>query len=510
MSTPRISGLFFLALGLGLGLISGCRVEETVVCSYKKNEAFDPKSGTCYPCPEGTKVNVKTAKCQKIPETPDAIADGGSAELPDLRPGDLPEAGPETDLRADLPTDGGGGPDHVIPKGQIGSSCNKDADCLDGGACFDWPEGYCIKPNCSQNEDCPEGSACLPLIENGSACFDACAADPECRPGYGCKSIPQAQGLPQSACHPVAAPGKPLGAQCVNHTECAGKLACIVLGSASMCAWMGCGLDAPCEEGAACVVWGSLTICLPRCQENAECAVLASEQFTCQGMEDADGAAVNVCSPTKQGLSIGQLCYYSTECETGYCGLLVFGRCSGMDNHECGSDGDCAEGLCIADPSVQKGVCSKPCGPGDACPSGSFCIAGSKDGPTCMAVCDNFGQQCGPPDLGMACTYGTLFYPVAPSGKYACVKIPAGASGTPCQTDGDCAKGFCYGAQSHPGYCAAECQSNNDCPFGTNCQQDSLVAGKLHCARICYADLDCATGFACKNTLGSEKACLLP
>lgn len=111
----------------------------------------------------------------------------------------------------------------------------------------------------------------------------------------------------------------------------------------------------------------------------------------------------------------------------------------------------------------------------------------------------------------MTCTYGTLFYPPAPSGKYACAKPRGGEAGTLCKDSGDCVDGICYGEgqTEGKGICATTCFTNNDCAFGTQCLSDALVAGQTYCTRICFHDLDCPNGFTCKNTFSQEKACLL-
>jgi Cys-rich repeat protein len=51
---------------------------------------------------------------------------------------------------------------------------------------------------------------------------------------------------------------------------------------------------------------------------------------------------------------------------------------------------------------------------------------------------------------------------------------------------------------------------NADCPFGTQCQLGSLFPGVSLCTRVCFADMDCQSGFVCKyTTSGTEKICQL-
>ena len=496
-----------LAASAMLALSCNKRVEVT--CKW--NEGFDPVTGECFKCPEGTKANTSTAKCE-----PYVVKDGDSPAdelVHDVapEPTDAPNLEEVVDRKDGPDTSRGGDvmPDALKGTGEIGASCNMDADCLDGLACFDWPGGYCIQPDCQTDVDCPADGFCLPLLENGQACFAGCDQDSDCRGGYGCKAVPTLIGVPKQVCHPIGAESKVLGAQCVEHDECDGSLACVSLGPAGMCTVSGCSSFDPCPPNSECIIWGIMTLCLPTCDTPEQCAANASELFTCQEMEDVFEEDVMVCSPIKQGLGIGELCFFSTECNTGYCHLLVSGKCSGMDNHECGSDGECAEGLCITDASVQKGVCSRPCGPGDGCTGGTYCVL-TESGPFCMSACDNYSEPCGPAGFNMFCTYGKLYYPAAPSGKYACVKGLAGDASGPCKDAADCLSGICYGAdQLDMGYCATTCVTDGECPFGTLCQLDTLAPGQTFCTRVCFSDLDCPAGLSCKNTFYSEKACVL-
>jgi hypothetical protein len=498
-------GLVILAIALSVGA-AGCREKRVIIC--KANEGYDPNLGVCYQCPEGTKGNPKTAKCVPIPK-PDVLPDAeepsdwvslDDAETPDSGGTELPDV-PEVDEELPPVVD-------VVPSGFIGASCNTDNDCDPGFSCFDWPKGYCIKMDCTADTDCPAGTVCLPLVENGQACFDLCADDGECRPGYGCKAIPTSLGNPKPICHPVGEENKEPGQACEGHSECAGSLACIPLGPGRMCLASGCSTFDPCDLGQACVSWGMMTLCLKGCSTTEECQALGNPIFVCQGVKDIVEEKADVCLPAKQGLAVGDLCYFASECQTGYCQLVVSGKCSGALGGECATDKDCTQAVCVSDPSVQKGVCSQPCGPGSLCPGGSLCGQATGEA-VCLDACESYSLPCGPSGFGMTCTYGKLVYPSAPTGKYACAKIAGGEAGSPCLTEGDCASGSCYGIQAGKGYCATKCASDAQCPFGSQCLPGALVPGSSLCARICFSDLDCPQGFACKNTIYTEKACQL-
>ncbi len=507
MRTARQLGVL-LVLAVAIMLVpTACREKRVIVC--KANEGYDPTLGICFPCPAGTKGNPKTAKCVPFAKPDDVKTDAEEpSDWVSLEDADDTGGTPELPEPLDLKDDEAAPGIDVVQPGYIGAPCNTDNDCDPGFSCFDWTMGYCVKMTCEADTDCPAGTACLPLMENGQACFDLCAADDECRPGYGCKAIPTSLGNPKPICHPIGEENKEPGQACEEHSECAGSLACVPLGPAKMCLSSGCSTFAPCDMGQTCVAWGMMTLCLKGCAATEECQALGNPLFVCQVVKDISEEKQEVCLPAKQGLAIGDLCYFSSECQTGFCQLVVSGKCTGAQGGECATDEDCDQAVCVSDPSVQKGVCSQPCGPGALCPAGSWC--GQATGAAiCLDACESYALPCGPSGFGMTCTYGTVVYPSAPTGKYACAKIAGGEAGSPCLTEGDCASGSCYGVQAGEGYCATKCASDAQCPFGSQCLTGVLVPGTSLCARICFSDLDCPQGFACKNTIYTEKACQL-
>ena len=69
------------------------------------------------------------------------------------------------------------------------SDCSRDFDCLVGASV---PGGYCTR-ECTRDSDCGPGGACA-RFDNGNFCGDTCAAQNECRQGYGCNTHPRAEG----------------------------------------------------------------------------------------------------------------------------------------------------------------------------------------------------------------------------------------------------------------------------------------------------------------------------
>lgn len=81
------------------------------------------------------------------------------------------------------------------PTGEIGSPCEKDADCdykvcllTRGSGVF--PDGYCSRSCDGTTDPCPDGAFCL-STENGN-CFKPCSDPSQCRQGYACTQAPGA------------------------------------------------------------------------------------------------------------------------------------------------------------------------------------------------------------------------------------------------------------------------------------------------------------------------------
>ncbi len=497
-------GVLFLGMTAG----SGCTEQRVVTC--RSNEAYDARRGVCYPCPAGYKVDRGTATCVVNPHyKPDTKGGDVVPEIrpdvpdPDTGPDDVPDVEvmqpdlPPVEIVPDVPV--------IPPDGLVGSSCNMDMDCIGGLSCFDWPGGYCIRPDCKTDSDCPDQSVCLPLLQNSQACFKSCDAGKPCRSGYACKGIVDQFGVTRSICHPVSGQNRPLGAVCSDPGDCQGSLGCVPVGSARMCTRTGCSNFEPCPDGSQCVIRGTFTLCLPDCEDTGDCDPGFLGKISCQDTATLLGPRKKVCTSAATGLGLGQLCYAGEDCESSYCHLVVRGQCS--DNSGlCGSDGDCQQGFCVLSVTNQKGVCSQGCGAGSPCPADFSCVMVSSDA-VCMSVCTNQGGPCGPTGLGMTCRFGLLYYPHVSSGKYACVRIPSGESGTSCKGSNDClGAGQCYVGPQAVGYCYHSCFSSQDCPFGSGCLMD-----RGECWRMCKGDGECPAGFRCLSHPGaSDTVCDLP
>jgi len=445
-------------------LLGACNTQQVITC--KPNEAFDPVLKVCYRCDPGYKVDHGTATCVPDPNwkpPEDTVDPDTAAPVDTVEPPDVPDA-PDPEVSDDVPVEQTGNPD-AVPPGAVGAACFLDKDCTGEAVCFDWPGGYCTVLGCTGGEGCPDDAACLPLLENGTGCFD----------------------------------------RCEDHGDCAGDLSCVHLGGGLRCTVVGCNMETACPEANACIWLGWVSACLPVCESTADCAALGDD-LVCEEREDLSEQPVDVCTTPTAGLPIGSACSFAAECQTGVCNLMVVGTCSdsGMP---CSSDQTCQMGVCIADPSVQSGICTDYCSGTEFCAEGFLCVALGGPSPICAPPCGGPSEPCGPAGMGMSCVFGDPVSPPAPSGKYACALVTSGLGGTPCTDDLQCAGGICYRPDDGDGSCATPCGLGADCPFGAICVQKDAA---FVCMRRCQSAFDCGGGFTCTTTTYSAKSiCVL-
>ncbi len=482
---------------------SGCPQRQVITC--KPNEAYDPVLKVCYKCEPGEKVNHASATCVPDPNWKPPKDTSGGEDVPEhdivVTDQDAVDVSGATDGQ-DAHEEQVGNPD-AVPPGAVGAACFLDKDCNGEAVCFDWPGGYCTVLGCTGAEGCTEGAACLPLLENGTGCFDRCAAPGDCRPGYGCKGIPDAAGGAELICYPVGDDQLPAGAACEDHGECAGDLSCVHLGGGFRCTKVGCDMETTCPEGHACIWLGWVSACLPTCESTADCAELG-EGLVCEEREDLSEKPVDVCTTPAAGLPIGSACSFAAECQSGVCNLAVVGTCSDSGK-PCSSDQSCQMGVCIADPSVQQGVCTDYCSDTEYCDAG-FCVDMGGPSLVCASSCGGATEPCGPEGMGMTCVFGDPIFPPA-SGKYACALVTSGLGGTPCEDDLQCTGGGCYRPEGADGFCSTPCGLGADCPFSAICVQKDAA---FVCMRRCQSTFDCGEGFTCTTmTYSAKSICVL-
>ena len=292
-----------------------------------------------------------------------------------------------------------------------GSECGDDG-C--GGTCGTCPEAA---------PDCVEGTCtvrCEPDCEDkecgddgcGSTCGDCPAAAPICH---------------NDKCKPGCTP------------DCVGK----------ECGDDGCGGSCgTCPGAAPMCVEGECTVeCVPDCA-GKECG------------DDGCGGSCSDCTDPQEEC-LGGECVCLPACEEKECGQDGCGGNCG----ECLGQQECQEGLCY--PAV--GGFGWPCDKNNECLSG-FCVDTRQD-TECTVACI---EEC--PEDGWICS---LVEGSCPDCQYICVDRLAYLC-QPCNIDADCGQqptasgNRCLDYGSIGKYCGVECEVEDDCPAGYECQDLGL------------------------------------
>ncbi len=456
------------------------------------------------------------------PDLPDAgaVPDGAPADLADADDtGTRPDPGSPPD--ADV-ADAGHGPDNGQPTGVVGDPCRLDRECQAGLSCLGWNRGYCTLLDCDPDaQPCPAGSVCLPLVSNANACFRSCEDDPQvCRgsDGYACKWFDGAGGAgPVAICHGTDDDALPAGSPCVEHSQCAGPMACLSSIPGGYCAELHCSIERPCADNAACVLFDGRATCLARCAADAECNPAGGDALACQPQRGLDGATVSVCLTRRLQLGIGEACLSDYDCQSGQCEVYGTGRCS-TTQQPCFTREDCDAEAC--EPASTIGACTAPCSSGVACTLGGKCVSNDGVSGHCMPNCAwdavHLSHDCRS-DTAWDCVYGV---PLAGTGagSYACHLLAQGDAGATCQADSECATGLTCQlpgtrdpeGRLYPGYCTRTCSLSAACPFGSYCLQYE-GAGMPRCVKVCLSERDCGAGFICdRRTWSSGLSVCLP
>lgn len=349
-----------------------------------------------------------------------------------------------------------------------GVACTADTQCGMGGACLTedgngWPGGTCTLPGCDAVNDmgCGMGEQCIPLNSifgpPQGYCLQGCTMTSDCRAGYTCIASPTypdrhycAPGCTGNAqctvagdvCNTGLGTCAPpftgtIGGMCSfrDPTTCEGGTCLSEFSSGfpgSMCSYSGCSATNPCPSGSTCAhrLSGS-NVCLPSCTMPTDCRA----GYACAPSDPADPTSATACMPhcasdmDCANASRGSVCNVGT----GLCGRAFMGTFGAA----CGTDGDCAGGLCLteANTGYPGGACTQPgcrlsgTGPGITCTVGSVCIDDHIGDPalgTCQQSCT--GTEC---RAGYACVMGAC--------QPACTATSC-AAGRTC----DMASGLCH------------------------------------------------------------------
>jgi len=146
--------------------------------------------------------------------------------------------------------------DTTLPGG-AGAACLGDVDCNfhPDGACYaddgvsepsGWVEGYCLAFGCTADVECGDvDKGCMPAASDGAGvCMNRCGMDLDCRAGYVCATIDDANEVPV---------GKACFAGCDAAATCPGGFTC--LGDICVDESTACSVDNPtgwCPDGSWC------------------------------------------------------------------------------------------------------------------------------------------------------------------------------------------------------------------------------------------------------------------
>jgi hypothetical protein len=348
-------------------------------------------------------------------------------------------------------------PPPMLGAGISGKACTMDSDCPMGGMCAmqldlggplamftgggmmsPAPGGYCTT-SCMMDSTCGTGGSCVGAfsamgMSAPGTCEKTCMQDSDCRMGYRCAGLPMA--TPEGG---AAAPANPLLPPATPGCVPIPMTAMLGPGTAGK----PCAMDGDCATGGSC-----LTMTM-----GALGPGLAYPGGYCTGN-----------------------CLKDADCGTGgRCVLPVIGQGAGRCDQGCMTDADCRGGYRCRD----QGEGFSACVPGDPkVPTGQV------------------GQACTVPEGGTS--------PVADASAEASASGDAGASGdcgAVCMSDlGGALAMLGGGGMTAPGgYCSSNCVDDSDCGGGMCLGALSFpgLSSPGICFKICAADTDCRTGYAC-------------
>jgi hypothetical protein len=431
---------------------------------------------------------------------------------------------------------------------QGAASCGHDGTCNGSGGCARYAPGtvcagetcsaglYTPPSTCSANGQCaaPDSRACAPYVCNGTACFNTCATNDQCKTpsicdgtsscglksigatclaaaecGSGfcaqgiccnsacsgacqscaltnalgtCTSVPAGVADPQGTCHDIGA------ASCGTNGRCDGKGSCQKYSQGTTCLGSSCPsgttMFAPastCDGAGNCVTPDAIScfpyqcngnVCVSSCAADADCAVPG----TC---------IAGSCGPK----SNGQVCATATECSSGFCSQ---GTC-------CATDCQATCQSCALTTSL--GTCTNVIN-GVADPQGTCRDAGNASCGT-DGFCNGAGG-CRLYAAGTSCA--------APACATGSSTLTSGRScdgnGT-CQaaTTIACAPYVCNGATA----CKAACTMDADCLSPDICDlQTNLCGTKKRLGQACVGTSDCLTGDSCVDGVCCASVCQDP
>lgn len=262
-----------------------------------------------------------------------------------------------------------------------GEGCTKPSDCAGEAGCLtSFTGGYCAVLSCSPEAPCAEGTTCVRL-GGEPVCLKSCGVDADCQVDgdlpRSCISKKDAFTLdPVKVCG-SAATGGPIGAQCLNETECASGRCDIAVTGECRVSLKGCKVDTDCGLAEPCMKDSTKTFgfCTAGCSPS-KCTppALCIETFA-PGSTTSEGRCMGGCTDaapcrTEAGLQ----CRFGDplwELERYACTQLGVGETGTV----CSKDVDCVVGTCLIGAGKDAGYCTVDCQnlPDSRCPFPTFC-----------------------------------------------------------------------------------------------------------------------------------------
>ena len=341
---------------------------------------------------------------------------------------------------------------------------------------------------CSSDDECGRrADHCLPDDSGNMFCGMACANDIECPHGYTCSILPNDGQCQPSTGRCETGPDcgltgcedgqvcDPFAGACVPDCRMAGCSGGAICNPTSgLCEGGGGGFCDACETDEDC--GGVNDLCMPDAGGSTFCGTDCSGGTGCEMIDsfcrrlDADHYQCwpinNDCSGvgpdcTTTGCPAGQVCNPNTGhceqqssdcrqtgCQPGFTCNTMTGQCQPDSSDDCTITG-CERGYTC---NYFTGLCEPET---SGCTSDFDCPSGYR--------CNSFTGQCEPDNTGQSCLYTGC-----PPGL-VCDWLSETCEQEyclPCQSSSDCNDFF---SECHNGGCAPQCESNAQCPSGSQC-----------------------------------------
>jgi len=257
----------------------------------------------------------------------------------------------------------------VKTPGLPGDGCSTPADCAGPAGCLaTFTGGYCAVLACGADTPCADGTRCV-LLGGAPLCLKGCATDADCQVGAdvprGCIDRRDAVSGDKVKVCGSSVKGGPIGAQCLNETECDSGRCDIAATGLCSASQRPCKVDLDCGSTEVCAQDSSKTYgyCTAECSSSKPCP--AGQSLCVETLVPGTTVGKGLCTPG---------CTAETECRTEAgldCRygdpLLSPGRyaCAALALREigtiCSSDADCRLGNCLGGSASSTGYCSAKC-----------------------------------------------------------------------------------------------------------------------------------------------------